>query len=185
MNAKKKGNRGELELVHILEEKFGEGRFKRTPSSGAHTGGKNKEAAKNLPWEAKITLVSDIITPSNFNFVIEHKFYAEANFWDLFSDKSKWNEWVEQVRSDAEFVEKVPLLVIKYNGHKRIALIPTLNLRSYASKIYTDSKGLNQELEQKIIHTSWKFTWNGYSVVQFQDLLDLPKDFWFTEGDNG
>lgn len=162
-NSKKKGNRGENQLVHILEEFFGEGQFKRTPSSGAYTGGKNREGAENLPWEAKITLASDIITPSNFNFVIEHKFYAEANFWDLFSDKSKWNEWVEQVEGDANFVNKVPLLIIKYNRHQRIALIP-----------YEILKSRNEALAKR-------FIWKGYSVVELEDLLRLPKDFWFSQ----
>ena len=160
-NSKKKGNRGENQLVHILEEAFGEGQFKRTPSSGAYTGGKNREGAENLPWEAKITLASDIITPSNFNFVIEHKFYAEANFWDLFSDKSNWNEWIEQVEGDAKFVNKVPLLIIKYNRHKRIALIPYDFLET-ADRVLANN-----------------FIWKSYSVIELDDLLSLPKDFWF------
>jgi hypothetical protein len=121
-NSKKKGNRGELELVHILDDKFGEGTFKRTPSSGAYTGGKNREGAKNLSWEAKMTLASDLITPMDFNFIIEHKFYADISFWELFSDKSNWNEWLKQVEDDAAFVDRIPLLVIKYNRHERIAL---------------------------------------------------------------
>jgi hypothetical protein len=172
-NSKKKGNRGENQLVHILEEAFGEGQFKRTPSSGAYTGGKNREGAENLPWEAKITLVSDIITPSDFNFVIEHKFYAEANFWDLFSDKSKWNEWIEQVEEDAKFVKKEPLLVVKYNRHKRIALISSpyliielvkfdLDIRPFTVWTPTDSK-------------------TGYAIVMLDDLLELPIDFWFKQ----
>jgi hypothetical protein len=183
-NSKKKGNRGENQLVHILEEAFGEGQFKRTPSSGAYTGGKNREVAENLPWEAKITLVSDIITPSDFNFVLEHKFYAEANFWDLFSDKSNWNEWITQVQDDAKFVNKVPLLVIKYNRHKRIALIPYITLLSYG--INKGSEGyelqkIDTELIEKINLIAKKFIWRGYSVVELEDLLSLPKDFWFKQ----
>jgi hypothetical protein len=177
-NSKKKGNRGELELVHLLCEKFGEGRFKRTPSSGAYTGGKNQEAAKNLPWEAKITLVSDLITPSDFNFVIEHKFYADANFWDLLSEKSNWNEWVRQVESDAKFVDKIPLLVIKYNRHQRIALIKSADLMQYAEK-RIDSEKI------KLEDMAGRFNWKGYSVVEFQDLLNLPEDFWFDRSNNG
>lgn len=182
-NSKQKGNRGENELVHILGDAFGKGRFKRTPSSGAYTGGKNREGAENLPWEAKITLASDIITPSDFNFVIEHKFYAEANFWDLFSDKSKWNEWLEQVGGDAKFVGKVPLLIIKYNRHKRIALVPYLYITSYAISKSTDQedKEVDIELVAKVHEMARGFLWKGYSVVELDKLLGLPKDFWFNE----
>jgi hypothetical protein len=187
-NSKKKGNRGELELVHLLCEKFGEGRFKRTPSSGAHTGGKNQEAAKNLPWEAKITLVSDLITPSDFNFVIEHKFYADANFWDLFSEKSNWNQWINQVESDANFVDKTPLLVIKYNRHQRIALIDYIYLTSYAVSMYSGDEvteaEVDEDLVEKIKNMAQRFIWKGYSIVEFDDLLNLPKDFWFDRSNN-
>jgi hypothetical protein len=174
-NSKKKGNRGENQLVHILCEHFGEGEFKRTPSSGAYTGGLNRETAVNLPWEAKITLASDIICPANFNFIIEHKFYESMNFWDLLSDKSNWNEWIEQAEGDAKFVNKIPLLVIKYNRHQRIALVPYTYIISYASR-YTDA-----------IPLAKRFIWKGYSVVWLEDLLKLPREFWFTEeeGENG
>jgi hypothetical protein len=170
MNSKKKGNRGELELVHILEKRFGEGKFKRTPSSGAYTGGKNRDGAQNLPWEAKITLVSDLITPANFRFVLEHKFYGDVSFWDLFLDKSKWNEWVEQVEGDAGFVNKEPLLVIKYNRHNRIALIRPkliLNNRSVREffRWYPTPKNIDQQSQ--------------WSVIYFEDLIKLPDEFWF------
>jgi hypothetical protein len=175
INSKKKGNRGELELVHILEEKFGEGRFKRTPSSGAWTGGKNREGCENLPWEAKITLVSDLITPADFNFVIEHKFYADISFWELLSEKSNWASWLNQVEQDADFITKSPLLVIKYNRHDRIALISFADLVKYAMSKEKENSDLAKQL-----HTLAKiFVWRGYSVVPFAELLKLPQDFWF------
>jgi len=180
-NSKKKGNRGELELVHLLCEKFGEGRFKRTPSSGAHTGGKNQEAAKNLPWEAKITLVSDLITPSDFNFVVEHKFYADISFWELLSEKSNWNEWIDQVQHDASFVDKEPLLVIKYNRHDRIALIRQEYLIRYSGR--KESEDL--KLVTEILNMSKEFIWKGYSVVWLNRLFGLPEDFWFDRSNNG
>lgn len=173
-NSKKKGNRGENQLVHILCEHFGEGEFKRTPSSGAYTGGLNRESSKNLPWEAKITLASDIITPANFKFIIEHKFYESMNFWDLLSDKSCWNEWIKQAESDAKFIKKLPLIVIKYNRHQRIALTPYTYIMSYAS----------QCPEANLL--AKRFIWKSYSVVWLEDLLKLPRDFWFAEeGNNG
>lgn len=172
INSKKKGNRGEIEVVHILEKRFGEGKFKRTPSSGAYVGGKNREGCKNLPWEARIVLASDIIVPMEFKFIIEHKFYADISFWELFSEKSNWQEWIDQADGDATFVERQPLIVIKYNQHKRIALI---------KKEY-----LLKEIERmKINFDTKEFTWRGYSVVQFEDLLKLPNDFWLSGDING
>jgi hypothetical protein len=160
MNSKKKGDRGELELVHILEKRFGDGKFKRTPSSGAYTGGKNRELSKNLPFEAKIVLASDIITPMNFNFIIEHKFYNDISFWELFSNKSNWNQWIKQAEGDSKFVEKEPLIVIKYNRHKRICLIKSEVLKKY----------------DKI-----EFIWKDYAIITLENLLKLPDEFWFAD----
>lgn len=170
-NSKQKGKRGENELVHILNAKFGEGKFKRVPFSGAITGGKNRAANEN--FEMKEAYTSDIASPLSFNFVIEHKFYAEANFWDLFSDKSKWNEWIEQVEEDAKFIKKEPLLVVKYNRHKRIALISSPYLKAELIKFDLEIKPL----------TIWVPTSSetGYAIVMFEDLLKIPIDFWFKQ----
>ena len=175
-NSKKKGNRGENQLVHILCEHFGEGRFKRTPSSGAYTGGQNRDLAQNLPWEAKITLASDIITPSNFNFILEHKFYESMNFWDLFSDNSKWKEWAEQAEGDASFVNKQPMIVVKYNRHDRIALVKSTYLMSKLLQYGNISI-------RPMLFWSPSGGKETYSVTWLEDLLALPKDFWFTEGE--
>lgn len=173
-NSKKKGNRGENQLVHILCEHFGEGQFKRTPSSGAYTGGQNREAAEYLPWEAKITLASDIITPADFNFILEHKFYESMNFWDLFSEKSKWNEWIEQAEGDAAFVEKQPMIVIKYNRHNRIALLKSPYLLEKLSEY-------NMTIRPMLFWTPANSE-AAYAVVWFEDLLRLPRKFWFRDG---
>lgn len=165
IQSRQKGKRGENELVKILNENFGEGRFKRTPFSGALVGGKNREATKDLDY--KEAFASDIIAPSSFNFILEHKFYAESNFWELFSDKSNWNNWIKQVEEDAKFVNKRPMLVIKYNRHKRIALVDYNYLIGY--------------LSNKDLKFTKDFIWKGYSVNWFEDYLELPKDFWFSE----
>jgi hypothetical protein len=171
-NSKKKGNRGENQLVKILCEKFGDGEFKRTPSSGAYTGGLNRAKSENLPWEAKITLASDVITPANFNFTIEHKFYESIDFWHLFSDKSKWNEWINQAEDDATFINKEPLVVIKYNRHERIVLIRSPYLLSELKRLEVD---INIPLFWKPANRGY-----GYAVVWLSDLLELPREFWFS-----
>jgi hypothetical protein len=156
INSKKKGNRGELELVHILNERFkGHSSFARSPSSGAFVGGDNRERSKNLPFHAKLSLVSDIITDEKFNFVIEHKFYGEVNFWNLLGETSEWDKWWKQASGDAAFVEREPIVIIKYNGKKRLVLLkqtpikPLMTIR------------------------------NEFSVFWLDDLLALDDKFWF------
>lgn len=171
-NSKKKGNRGENELVKILCENFGSGKFKRTPSSGAYTGGLNREKSENLPWEAKITLASDVITPSNFNFIIEHKFYESINFWNLFAEKPQWLEWIEQAEGDAAFINKEPLIIIKYNRHNRIAIIKSPFLLQELKRFNLDIRPILFWVPQG------KET--GYSIVYLEELLKLPREFWFS-----
>ena len=162
LNSKQKGNRGERELAKIFNKRFGEGLFKRTPMSGGFVGGGNQASAINLSEEAKITLVSDLITPINFKFIVEHKFYNGANFWDLLSYHSTWIHWIDQIEYDAKFVNKYPLIVVKYNRHKRIALVPEVLL-------------MNEEF------TTPKLFWNQYRVILFDDLLKMDDDWWFFE----
>lgn len=154
INSKSKGSRGELELVHLLENRFGEGKFKRSPSSGAITGGANRESSENLSMEAKITLASDIITPINFRFIVEHKFYGNANFFDLFNESSELFKWFEQAEGDANFVNKEPMLVVKYNYKQRIAYI-----------------------KQKLIN--YVFEIRGWYCYWFSDLLTLDEYWWY------
>ena len=156
INSKKKGSRTELELVKILEERFGKGRFKRTPQSGAHVGGKNQEGATNLPFEAKITLVSDLIVPVDFRFVIEHKSYKEASFWDLFNEWSDLHDWLLQVEDDAKFVDREPMLIVKYNRKKRIT--------------YT---------KRKSRFPGYIFKHNGWYCYLLKPLLEQNDSFWF------
>lgn len=171
MNSKKKGNRGENQLVHILCSRFGEGKFKRTPSSGAYVGGINKDLNKNLPFEAKITLVSDIITPKSFRFVIEHKFYNSIDFWDIFNENGKWVEWLSQVHNDAKFVEKLPMLIIKYNRHNRIVILDS-------DFLFNEMKRLNFDVYIRFIWRSKSLNSN-FAVLYLDELLEAPDNFWF------
>ena len=115
INSKNKGSRVELEVVKILEKRFGKGKFRKVPSSGALVGGKNKEMSENLDISQKDTLASDIICPPNFSFSVEVKGRKEASFWDLFNKKAELNDWLNQVYEDAEFANKKPLLNIIEN----------------------------------------------------------------------
>ena len=124
INSKQKGNRNELECVKIFESYFGKG-FARTPQSGGWSGGQNRMSREDMSIEQKLTLVSDIMTPPDFAFVLEHKAYEKMEFWDLFNDSSKLNEWVNQVSEDAFFVDREPMLIMKFNRKQRIVMVKT------------------------------------------------------------
>lgn len=123
INSKQKGNSNERELTHILNKRFEGYTFARSVSSGAYTGGMNQSRAETLTEEQKLVFSGDIRVPVNFKFTIEHKAYAEASFWDLFNPGSDLFKWYEQSSIDAKNVGKEPLLIVKYNNHKRIAFI--------------------------------------------------------------
>ena len=122
INQKKKGNRNELECAKLFNKRFGAG-FARVPSSGAWSGGLNRMHRSDMSMEQKLTLVSDIMTPPDFRFTIEHKAYKSIKFWDLFSQKSYLNAWVDQVTSDADFVNRLPMIIMKFNNKPRIAMV--------------------------------------------------------------
>ena len=153
INSKKKGNRNELECVKIFEKRFGKG-FARVPSSGAWGGGANRASRENMSLEQKITLVSDIMAPPNFKFSIEHKAYEEGSFWDLFNEGSDLKKWFKQCSGDASFVGKEPMLIVKYNGKKRIFYI-----------------------RKKI--DNYIFEIDGWYCGWFEELLTLGDDFFY------
>lgn len=160
INSKAKGNRGELECVKILTEKFGPG-FARVPSSGAWGGGQNRTLREDMSIEQKITLVSDIMTPPEFRFVLEHKNYADISFWDLFNESSPLIEWTEQVSNDAEFVGKDPMLIMKFDRHKRIVM--TKENTEKTKFTWIDVKGV-----------VWYCSW-------FEDLLTLSTEWFYNK----
>lgn len=162
INSKNKGSRVELEVVKILEKRFGKGKFRKVPSSGALVGGKNKEMSENLDISQKDTLASDIICPPNFSFSVEVKGRKEASFWDLFNKKAELNDWLNQVYEDAEFANKKPLLIVKYNRKPMIAYVLTFTtFNTYTSKCI--------------------FLYKSWSCCLLDDLLKEPDEFWMRQ----
>ncbi len=164
-NSKKKGNRGELELTHILNERFKGYTFARSVSSGAYTGGSNQYRAKSLTEEQLLIFSGDIRVPINFKFTIEHKFYNEASFWDLFNKSSNLYEWYNQSETDAKNAGKEPMLIVKYNNHKRIVF---LNI-----KYLMDNK----------IKIKPVFTHESKACFWLEDILALDDSFFFDKND--
>lgn len=162
INAKKKGNRGELDCVNILKKRFPNKIFSRTMGSGNYTGGKNAKNAEMLTEEQKLMFVSDIRTPKEFKFSIEHKFYAKIDFYDLFNKSSDLHNWYEQSVTDAKLLNKSPLLIVKTNQHKRIVFVMMEDLIKYK----------NKKINPIFIHENRACYW-------LEDLLTFPDDFFF------
>ena len=170
IQSKKKGNRGELELVHILNERFEGHTFARSIQSGAYIGQSNAYRANSMTEEQKLVFAGDIRVPINFKFTIEHKAYAEASFWDLFNESSDLHSWMKQAEHDAESVGKQPMLIVKYNFHNRIV---------YLKKNYVDS------LDCSNLETYAFFEHNGWYCFWLEDLLKETDGFFFEEENNG
>lgn len=165
INSKQKGSNAEREMAHLLNERFEGHKFARSVQSGAYIGASNESRAEDLTYEQKLVFSGDIRIPSNFNFTIEHKFYKEASFWDLFNDSSDLHQWFSQAKHDAEAVKKSPMLVVKYNNHKRIAYLLS-SVRTGLIPIFTH------------FDKATKSTWECYNL---DDLFELPDDFFFSE----
>ena len=170
IQSKKKGNRGELELTHILNERFKGYTFARSVQSGAYIGQSNAYRANSMTEEQKLVFAGDIRVPINFKFTIEHKAYAEASFWDLFNESSDLHSWMKQAEHDAESVGKQPMLIVKYNNKKRIV---------YLKKNYVDSLGCSN------LETYAYFSHNGWYCFWLEDLLKETDSFFFEEENNG
>lgn len=163
INCKKKGNAGELQLVHILNERFPSYTFARTVQSGAYIGKSNVTRAESLTEDQILIFAGDIRVPKNLRFTIEHKAYAEASFWDLFNESSDLHSWMQQAQHDAETVGKQPMLIVKYNNKKRIV---------YLKKDYVDSLGSKSNIV---------FSHNGWNCYWLEDVLKEPDSFFFEE----
>ena len=135
--------------------------FSRTIGSGNYTGGKNAHNADTLSEEQRLMFVSDLRTPKNFAFSIEHKFYAKIDFYDLFNKSSNLFEWYEQSETDSKLLNKSPLLIVKTNQHKRIAFVKLDYLLKHKINI-----------QPVFIHKDRACFW-------LEDLLKAPDDFFF------
>lgn len=152
-----------MDCVNILKERFPGKIFSRTMGSGNYTGGKNAKNAELLSEEQKLMFVSDVRTPKEFNFSIEHKFYAKIDFYDLFNKSSDLNSWYEQATTDAKLLGKTPLLIVKTNQHKRIVFVRMTELVK------------NDFFKDKIV-----FIHKGWGCMWFEDFLEAPDNFFFS-----
>lgn len=110
INSRRKGAKNERKITNLFKDWTGYV-FDRTPASGG------------LRWKHNQSIVGDLICSDErhafkFPFTIEAKSYREINFEHLISSNSKIKilEFWDQATEDAERVNKIPMLMMRYNG---------------------------------------------------------------------
>ena len=140
--------------------------------SGAYVGGQNRFKRNYLNEAQKEMMTSDIFCNNpKFKFSIEHKAYNKdkAVIWEMFNEKSSLHSWMEQADTDAKSIDKEPLLIVKYDGHKRIVIVNF----DYIHKYY-----FHNGKKQKILPV---FTHKYKCCFWLEDLLKLDNNFFFEE----
>lgn len=163
IKSKNKGNRSELQIVHILNDRFQEfldlnpkiGKFSRSVGSG-NRWGQNVVLSEN----AKVIFSGDLCCPEGFKFVLESKSgYSDIDIISAFEGHCKGiDEFLKQVLNDAERVKKKPLLIWKKDRKCRIVALL--------------SEDLNFNFKNYMIYKKW-------TILSLEELLKLPDEFFF------
>ena len=113
INSKKKGSKNERKVSALFTEWTGYA-FARTPASGG------------LRWKANQAIIGDLVCTDQdhaprFPFTVECKSYREVNFEHLISsnERIKILQFWDQAVADSERAEKIPILMVRYNGMER------------------------------------------------------------------
>jgi hypothetical protein len=133
---KSKGNGFEGLVAKTLTKALQPLNFMRTPGSGARVGGKNFETLGQMLGEDALKIFVGDVVPVNerkegltFKHVIECKSYATPdNFTSLASGSANVWKWYEEVVIDAAKVNKIPLLIFKWNRTPVFVAIDTNTL---------------------------------------------------------
>jgi hypothetical protein len=124
LNARKKGARGEMMAVDFMKE-WTSMDFRRTPGSGGLRG-----------HVTDFTEGDIVCTKKNYIFplCLEVKFYEELNFNHLLYDvKSKIKGFWKQASESAIRAEKLPILLMRYNGLPKGFFFVIISRRFHAS----------------------------------------------------
>jgi hypothetical protein len=120
---KAKGNSFENIVAKKLTAALTPLKFIRTQGSGARVGGKNFETIGQMFGEDALKLFVGDVVPVNekdsgvvFNFSIECKSYAKSDsFETMVAGNANIFKWIHEAIDDAAKVNKVPLLIFKWN----------------------------------------------------------------------
>lgn len=123
VNGKKKGSSFEGKISKILSEKLQPLNFKRSEGSGARVGGQNSILASNYS-KLMLALFTGDVVPTNecvegnpkFKFCIECKAYKDAERMEALFETSNIYNWLEEVKIDAEKIDKLGIVIFKFNN---------------------------------------------------------------------
>lgn len=152
INSKQKGNRGEREVVKILNEFYKTDLFKRVPNSGAY-GTIHKQTLNEAEMNV---LVGDIICPEWFHYSIEVKNVKNVDLYKIFeTGKTPWDEQLEKERKLLKKSKRNGVILIFKQSRKCwLAMIDRLEIAS---------PNYYPKMEMK----------NNKIIVKFEDLLHL------------
>jgi hypothetical protein len=143
MNARKKGQRGEKMAIAFLK-KWTKMDFARTPSSGG------------LRWKKADNISGDIVCIERnyiFPLSIEVKFVRDINFEHLLYHRpdrksgrlvSRIEEFWMQATADGERAEKIPMLMMRYNGMPKDFFFVVLSKLLYSAIVIANSPGKDE-----------------------------------------
>jgi hypothetical protein len=150
--SKRKGSSFENDIAKFLNKTFATEQFARTPGSGAWMGRSNSAKRSGVAQEAQITLRGDLITPSNFPFMIECKNYNDSPVYHTIikGPDSKLDGWLKEVEFDASQAKLLPMLWFKTTRKGVFVAVPRKTVEQYLDLyeyccVYRDYVIISQE----------------------------------------
>lgn len=155
-NSRAKGARFERKLAEMLNNHFDTKEFARTPGSGAFA------STHKIPEHLQIH--GDLITPTNFAFVIEAKSgYNGCDLQGALSPKNEIYSFIKQAAGDGERAKKPYILLFRQDRRGILGIINKKN------PLY---KSLHKDVQRiELI--------DGSIMLLFEELLKLPKELFF------
>lgn len=149
VNSKRKGNKFENDIAKKFNARFNTKDFCRTPGSGAFA------TTHSLPEHLKV--YGDLITPSNFKFVLEcKKGYNKENLSSLFNHKSEIFKFIKQGERDAEFSGREFMVIYQQDRGKVLVITK----------------------EDSFPKTESSVLFSKYKIDVLDDLLNLDDYYW-------
>lgn len=161
--SKRKGSGFENEIAKFLNKSYNTQQFSRTPGSGAWMGRSNSAKRSGVAIEAQITLRGDLITPSNFPFIVECKNYNDSPVYHTIikGPDAKLDQWLKEVEFDANEAGLEPMLWFKtsrkgtYVAVKQSAIDPISPLDFEYFVKYRDYIIVSQEIFEQFKQVYW------------------------------
>lgn len=124
VNSRAKGAGYENVIAKLLSKELAPMNFIRTQGSGARVGGKNFATIGKMFGEELLKAFVGDVVPTNEREIslscrvsVETKFYKEQDhFTSIMLGKSKVFEWMKESEVDAVKVNKIPIIIFKWNN---------------------------------------------------------------------